>query len=313
MQRLNRLYEKLFEKKIDCFVVTKPINLFYLLGIDVSVGMLVVEQGGYSLFLDSRYLTLAKEKGLEVKDTPLKERFENRSVVHVEGEHCTFCQVEELKSLYPGIKFQSAMVVEEMKMIKDVHEISSLKRAAHLTVNTMQKVMAAIHEGVSEEDLESLVHHPSFTPIIAFGSNSAHIHHRPTKKKYIKKEPVLIDLGVKVDHYMGDMSRTIHSPLINQVKEAHDAAIDACKPGITLGELDLIVKKIIPFKDHSLSHGIGLEVHERPFFKGDKERMLVSNMVITIEPGLYVPGVGGARYESMVLISENGCEVLTDI
>jgi len=73
------------------------------------------------------------------------------------------------------------------------------------------------------------------------------------------------------------------------------------------------VKKIIPFKDHSLSHGIGLEVHERPFFKGDKELMLVSNMVITVEPGLYAPGVGGARYESMVLISENGCEVLTDV
>ncbi|MBU6149603.1 MAG: M24 family metallopeptidase, partial [Verrucomicrobia bacterium] len=86
-----------------------------------------------------------------------------------------------------------------------------------------------------------------------------------------------------------------------------------CKPGVTLKELDAIVKKMIPFKDHSLSHGIGLEVHERPFFKKDKDVVLCSNMVITIEPGLYVPNEGGARYESMVVITEKGCEVITDI
>lgn len=313
MQRLERLYEKLVEKKIECFVVTKPVNLFYLLGIDVSVGMLVVEPGSFSLFVDSRYCTAANERGLAVQDTPIKERFKKHQVVTIEGEHCTFCQVEEWKNLYPNTLFQSDSLIEELRMIKDPHEINILKKAARFTCMAMQKVIDAIQEGVSEEELESLVQHPSFTPIIAFGSNSALVHHRPTSRIYRNKEPVLIDLGVKVDHYMGDMSRTLNSTLIGQVKEAHDRAIEACKPGVTLKELDAIVKKMIPFKDHSLSHGIGLEVHERPFFKKDKDVVLCSNMVITIEPGLYVPNEGGARYESMVVITEKGCEVITDI
>jgi Xaa-Pro aminopeptidase len=313
MERLEKLYRKLQEKRLDCFVVTKPVNIFYLLGIELSVGMLVVEQGSYRLYLDSRYKVAAEERGLHLSDEPLKERFKHHKTVAVEGDHLTLTRYQELVDENRSVNFKSEMLVEELRMVKDPHEIQELKKAANRTKETMKMVLQSIHEGVTEEELETLVRHPSFTPIIAFGSNSAHVHHRPTNRKYRKGEAVLVDLGVKVGHYMGDMTRTISSPFIQEVKEAHDLAIEACRPGCTLEDLDRIVKDKIPFKDHSLSHGIGLEVHERPFFKSDKKGILLPNMVITIEPGLYTAGIGGARYESMVQITETGCEVLTGL
>jgi Xaa-Pro aminopeptidase len=178
-------------------------------------------------------------------------------------------------------------------------------------MDAIEKVFNSLKEGVQEEELLELVKSPSFTPIIAFGSNSALVHHRPTNRKYSLNETVLVDLGVKKDHYMGDMTRTINSPFISQVKEAHDQVIDFIKPGVQLKELDQLVKSKIPLVDHSLGHGIGLEVPERPFYKTDGEKILLPGMVITVEPGLYYPNQGGARYESMVLVTETGSEVLT--
>ncbi|MFZ4773307.1 MAG: M24 family metallopeptidase [Chlamydiia bacterium] len=311
MERMNRLYSKLAELKIDSLVVTKPTNIYYLFGIDVSVGMLVVQKDSYVLYLDSRYTTVATEKGFNVSDKPLKERLGAHKQVVVEGDHLTFAQFQDLQKHYPSTTFTSKMVVEELRMIKEPSEIAFLREAGRATAEMMQKVIDAITEGVSEEELETLVLHPSFTPIIAFGSHAAHIHHRPTAKRYQKGDTALIDLGVKRNHYMGDMTRTIHSPLIARVKEGHDIALAACKPGVTVKELDALVKQKIPFKDHSLSHGIGLEVHEKPLQKVDVDLLLRPNMCITIEPGLYEPGVGGARYENMVLITDNGCEILT--
>ncbi len=311
VERIERLYQKLAAYQIDCFAITNPINIYYLLGVDVSVGMLVVTHGQYALYLDSRYTTVAREKGLKLEDTPLKERFKGRKKVVVEGTHCTFAQFEELQALYPETRFTSHMVVEELRMIKEPQEILFLREAGRATAQMMRKVHEALHEGVSEEELEALVLHPSFHPIIAFGSNGAHIHHRPTSRRYKKGEALLLDLGVKRNHYMGDMTRTFYSPLAQRVEEAHDIAVAACRPGVTVQELTDLVKQKIPFKDHNLSHGIGLEVHERPLPRLDCDRPLEPNMCISIEPGLYEPGVGGARHENMVLITQNGCEILT--
>ncbi len=311
MQRIERLQKRLQDYQIDCFVVTKPINLFYLLGLDVSVGMLVVEQGLFTLYLDRRYTTAAEEKGYKVSDKPLKERFKHYSKVVIEGESVSYDQYLEFCQAYPSVEFVSKMVVEELRIIKDAQEIKLLRQAADHTVAAMRHVLESLREGITEEELAELVRSPSFSPIIAFGSNSAHVHHRPTKRKYQPEETVLVDLGVKKDYYMGDMTRTIHSLMIKQVKEAHDRVICAIKPGIALKELDQLVKTIIPLKDHSLGHGIGLEVHERYFYKTCGEGVLEPGMVITVEPGLYLPQVGGARYESMVLVTDTGSEILT--
>ncbi len=311
MQRIERLQKRLQDYQIDCFVVTKPINLFYLLGLDVSVGMLVVEQGLFTLYLDRRYTTAAEEKGYKVSDKPLKERFKHYSKVVIEGESVSYGQYLEFCQAYPNVEFVSKMVVEELRIIKDAQEIKLLRQAADHTVAAMRHVLESLREGITEEELAELVRSPSFSPIIAFGSNSAHVHHRPTKRKYQPEETVLVDLGVKKDYYMGDMTRTIHSLMIKQVKEAHDRVICAIKPGIALKELDQLVKTIIPLKDHSLGHGIGLEVHERYFYKTCGEGILEPGMVITVEPGLYLPQVGGARYESMVLVTDTGSEILT--
>lgn len=311
MQRIVDLQKRLQDLRIDCFVVTKPVNIFYLLGLDVSTGMIVVENGSFELYLDGRYVTHAVQKGFKVSDKPLKERFKNFSKVVIEGEHITFSQYQEFCHAYPYVEFSSKMVVESLRIIKDSHEIELLKNAAHLTTDAIEKVFNSLKEGVQEEELLELVKSPSFTPIIAFGSNSALVHHRPTNRKYSLNETVLVDLGVKKDHYMGDMTRTINSPFISQVKDAHDQVIDFIKPGVQLKELDQLVKSKIPLVDHSLGHGIGLEVHERPFYKTDGENILLPGMVITVEPGLYYPNQGGARYESMVLVTETGSEVLT--
>jgi Xaa-Pro aminopeptidase len=313
MQRLERLYQHLVEENIDCLVVTKPVNLFYLLGLEVSVGMLVVLQGSYTLYLDSRYTQEALDKGLKVMDAPLSERFSFFSNVHIEGDFVTLNQFFDWKKLYPNTNFHSANAVEKLRIIKDENEIAFLKEAGRKTALMMDVVMQHLTEGITELELESLIANPSFRPIIAFGSNAAHIHHRPEHRRYKKNETALFDLGVKHEGYMGDMTRTLFSSVASRVEEAHYEALKHLKAGVTLKELDAVVKQKIPFKDHSLSHGIGLEVHERPLFKNDGDMILLPGMVITIEPGLYIPHETGARFENMVLVCENGWEILTKI
>lgn len=224
--------------------------------------------------------------------------------------------------------------IKDLRLIKDFQEIAIMKRAAHLNWKGFEHVCLLLKEGITEKEIaleyeifvrknggDSL----SFSPIVCFGKNSAMPHHIPTNAKLKMNDIVLIDVGVCIDNYHSDMTRVVFfgnaDPVLEKMysitKKAQAKAFQLCKPGTRLKDLDLAVREVFNEEDyeknfmHSLGHGVGLEIHEFPKIKFDleeKDFMLQPGMIITIEPGLYVPDLGGVRYEDTILITQTGYE-----
>jgi Xaa-Pro aminopeptidase len=247
----------------------------------------------------------------------------------------TFDDYLSLKKEYPHIEWTPhPHPVRTLRAIKEAREIALLKKAADLTWRGLQKILEELKEGVSEEELaltfeifcrKNGASGLSFSPIVAFGENSAYPHYRAGKTKLRKNQIVLIDVGAIVDHYCGDMTRVFFfgqpDPELARfeqiVRSAQRKAVAHVRPGIRAGELDELVRNefekanVKQLYIHSLGHGIGLETHEYPrlrFDNEDKDLILEAGMVFTIEPGLYQPGLGGIRIEDTILVTETGHE-----
>jgi Xaa-Pro aminopeptidase len=240
-----------------------------------------------------------------------------------------------LKKGFPEVEWTpKPSPVKELRAIKEPKEIEALKRAQNLTLRGIQKVIEGLKEGITEEELglefeifcrKNGASGLSFSSIIAFGENSAYPHYRAGKAKLKKGQVILIDVGAVVDKYNGDMTRIHHFGKPDErivhfeklVSHAQKSAMAHIKPGVKIGSIDQIVQDEFDKADvkqlytHSLGHGIGLEGHEFPkirFDGEDKNVILKSGMVFTVEPGLYQLGVGGVRIEDMVVVTETGFE-----
>lgn len=336
MTRLARLQKILVREGIDALLVEEPLHLFYLTGLDCSSGKLLVEVSKVTLIVDGRYWEAARELSYPV--LPLEtfslsafvtERdfrslgFEANRTLYTrflelqEGLQHTNCSVKPLTS-----------PVEELRMIKDLQEISSLQKAVALGMKGYEFVVSLLKNGVSEKWLATELEifwkregadRIGFEPIIAFGPNSSKPHHRPGNTVLEPNQPVLIDIGVVLDHYHSDMTRVVWwgepkkelQQIFAIVQEAKERAVAICKPGVSIGELDRAARGFIASKGygeqfvHNLGHGVGLEIHEAPFLrqKGPiTEKLLEEGMVITIEPGIYLPGIGGVRLEDTFIL-----------
>lgn len=222
--------------------------------------------------------------------------------------------------------------------IKTPNEISKIKKACELGDKTFDYVLKKIHLGITEkemaQEIDSFVENagakPSFPTIVAFGKNSANIHNIPTDNKLKKNQIILLDLGVKLDEYCSDMTRTIFSgsataefkKMYETVLEAQERAIQqfsnfAMKQSeIKASEIDktardYITSKGYPTIPHSLGHGVGIEIHEAPHLSPKSKDILKAGMVFSIEPGIYLPNFGGVRIEDLVVLTENGPKLLT--
>jgi len=329
------LQQLISKKGLDALVIENPIDLLYLTNLNLSKGLLVIEPKQAKLFLDGRYFEEAKkqkkiavqlyDKGSWASD--LKGR------IGFDGTFVSYEEYRQLSFLWPHIHWESyAAPLKEVRVCKTEEEIARLKKAAHLTLSGIQHMRGLLQEGISEEDLAYAFEtfcrsrgasQMSFEPIIAFGENSAAPHHRAGKTVLKKGHVILMDVGAVVDCYRGDLTRMEFFgevdpkilQLFSTVKRAHGKALRATLPGVSVGQLDRIVREEFRkegFEElftHSLGHGIGLETHEYPRLRDgseDTDVLLKPGMVITIEPGLYLPGLGGARYEDMILITEDG-------
>ena len=222
-----------------------------------------------------------------------------------------------------------------LRLIKDAGEIEKMKQSAHLAWKGYEWILSALKVGVTEKEiakgfeifcLQSGADCLSFDPIIAFGSNGAMPHYHPQDIPLTKEDPVLIDIGVVLDYYHSDMTRVffpasqktgkIHH-FYTLIQKAQKKALSLCRPGVKLGTLDAAVREVFRAEDveslyvHSLGHGIGLQTHEFPRIKHDnedKDLVLEPGMVFTVEPGLYLPGTGGVRYEDTIVITAHGYE-----
>ncbi|NGX34534.1 MAG: Aminopeptidase YpdF [Candidatus Anoxychlamydiales bacterium] len=255
----------------------------------------------------------------------------------------SFNSFEKLKTFLDKIKTNYNLDIKivplfnplkEFRAIKDVDEILLLKKAANLNWRGFEHVCLLLKQGVTEKEIafeyEMFVkknggNRLSFDSIIAFGKNSAKPHHKTSTEKLELNDIVLMDIGTEMQNYHSDMTRVIFfgapTPELEKIysvtKKAHFAALSLCKPGTKLKELDLAARKVMrdenfeEFFIHSLGHGVGLDIHEFPRIKfdaEDKDVVLKPGMVITIEPGIYLPNVGGARYEDTILITQSGYE-----
>jgi Xaa-Pro aminopeptidase len=265
-----------------------------------------------------------------------RRKLASRTVIGIEPESMTAGMRDRLAALLKGTaRLRSTPpLVERARMIKDADEILRIRRAVELGASLFQVACNKIQPGVSEVEVAAAMEYEarragadgmSFATILAAGPRSAIVHGRASRARIPHRGFVVCDFGVILADYCSDRTRTVHvgqpsraaQHLYQTVLEAQLAAIATVRPGVTASEVDgaarrvLRSRKLARYFTHSTGHGLGLEIHEAPRLAAGQTQKLEPGMVITIEPGVYVPGKWGVRIEDVVLITSSGCEVLT--
>lgn len=351
--RIEKFQQYLQDNDLESFLIEDPIDLFYLTGLELSAGKLIILKNEAYLLVDARYYEASKKTSSIpvrlIKGTPNEHlvEFLKDSSIQILGfdRHKTSYQFyDELHNILKRDAIKTILLPLEnplirQRLFKDPEEIQFMREAALLGSQGFQYLCQLLKEGVSEEELAIELEifwkrgggrKTAFDPIIGFGANSSMPHHRSGKARLEKGQNVLFDIGVQLKNYNSDMTRVVFfgepHPKIKEVyeivKEAVLAAFAVCKPGTTLGELDMAARGIIDAKGygehftHSLGHGIGLETHEFPTIRNKpplKDLCLEPGMALTIEPGIYLPDIGGVRLEDTVVITGDGFESLTGL
>ncbi|MBN2087184.1 aminopeptidase P family protein [Candidatus Peregrinibacteria bacterium] len=343
MNRIKKLQKQLSGQKFSSVLITKPENIYYLSGFTGSNGILYITASKATLITDFRYFTVAKKqlpKGVDVFDQ--KEgvgKLIKAKSVGFEECHITVVKLRALKKSLKGVKFlPSDYLVERMRMIKDKSEIQIIRKGVRIADECLRRFIKTVKVGQSEDEMEwnllSIARNLgaddfSFPPIICFGKNTADVHHQKEDNKLKKGESILVDFGIKYKGYCTDMTRMIRGKskvkskdveqkMYSIVLEANLTAIRAIKVGKKLSEVDRAARLVIEkagygkYFGHSTGHGVGLKIHEAPNVSELSKEIVKPGMVFTIEPGIYIEGVGGVRIEDMVYIDSKGkVEVLT--
>jgi len=334
MNRTERLRTILEEP----LLVSDGVNVRYLTGFDSSNAALLVETDRVRLFSDFRYAEAARGvEGVEFVETKrslfvsLAELLEGR--VGFEADDVTYSSWETLSA--GGLELVPRRgIVEALRAVKDQRELDAIRRAGAITSEAYARFADEPFIGRTERKLawrlEELFHElganaPAFETIVASGENSARPHARPTDREVGAGETVVIDAGVIVDGYCSDCTRTFATgPLPDELTAAYDACLEgqlagleAVRSGTTGVEADAAAREKIEAAGlgekfgHGLGHGVGLMVHEAPRLSRESTDTLAAGNVVTVEPGVYLEGVGGIRIEDLVIVGEGGPEVLT--
>ncbi len=344
LSRIERLQGAMAEAGIDAAFLYASVNRLYFTGLETSNGLLLVERQGTPVFYtDPRYLEVAHRllSGVEIRRfKPTKEQLadyaamgRNWAVVGYEGS-LSVAQFLPLQEAFAHAKMASVTsLVSAIRGVKSPREIDAIRRSAAANDALLADLLETFRPGMSE--LEMLRHFrmaeaarglvESFDPILCAGVNAVECHHQPDATVLKPDSELLIDMGVKVDGYCSDMTRTLFygtpTPRFNEifdiVLEANQAVAAAVKPGLRCCDLDTLSRDIIgkygyaDYYGHSLGHSVGLEIHEMPGFSKTCDTVLRPGMVITDEPGIYIPGEVGVRIEDLLVVTETGCEVLS--
>jgi Xaa-Pro aminopeptidase len=350
LARQKKLREHLATTRFDALLISHLPNLRYLCGFTGSAGLLLVEETGSVFFTDVRYDRQAHEevKGAKVVIarkallTALGESLAARRkrargwTIGLEAEHFTIGEKKRLAQVRPaGVRLKDApAVVERARMMKDADELQRIRAAVVLGAQLFDRAVDLIRPGVKETDVAGEMEYAarrggaeqmSFSTIIASGARSALPHGRASEQVIAPGGFVVCDFGVILSGYCSDQTRTVWvGPVPDDarrayeaVRQAQQAAIDAVRPGIAVGEVDAAARKVLRksglgrYFTHSTGHGVGLEIHEIPRVADGQREILQPGMVITIEPGVYFPGKWGVRIEDMVAVTAGGCEVMT--
>jgi len=340
--RADRLVEKLRERELDSLLVTDLVNVRYLSGFTGTNGICVVGPELRLFLTDFRYVERAQAEvpdfeRVRGKQDLLREAAERLSGrVGFEDQHMSVRRHERLRGLVPdGVELVAAGgLVEELRAIKDPEELRAMREAAALADDMYQYVRERGLIGRTEREVAVDVERemrargaedPSFPSIIAAGANGALPHATPGDKEIGPDTLVILDMGCRVDGYCSDCTRTFATGSLSDeagsvyelVLAAQEESLAAVLPGAEERAVDAVARDRIAaagYGDrfgHGLGHGVGLEVHEAPRLAQSAEGSLAAGNVVTVEPGVYVPGAFGVRIEDLVVVTDDGNEVLS--
>jgi Xaa-Pro aminopeptidase len=348
VQRRPALLSHMAKVRLSSLLVMNPKHWYYLTGFTGESGALVASRRGWALITDGRFVEQARQEahgvrilaqnGSLLSSTGDFLKRERAGRIGFGATQLTVAQFRALRrAAGPRVKWVAADgEVESLRAKKTPTEISRMRQAAKLAGEVLENALKLLKPGVREREIGAEIDYqikrrggsgPAFETIVAFGERSAYPHARPTSKPLKKNELVVLDLGAILAHYCSDITRTVFVGRASQrvrqwyraVQEAQEAARAAVKAGIRSGDVDnaarsvLAAHKLDQYFVHSTGHGLGLEVHEEPRLARGQRQVLETGNVITIEPGVYVPGIGGIRIEDDVVVHENRAEVLTRV
>jgi Xaa-Pro aminopeptidase len=344
-KRTTAISRLLAKEKIDCLIVTKPANVTYLTGfLGTDSWAAITRQGRAYLLTDSRYMEQAQA---ECRDCRIVQRAnfvplaqaaaelvdKLKSVQTVAVENST--SVADFHALRRKVEARlktAEGIIESSRRIKDGSEIAAIRKAASIAAKALKQTVRRINPGISESELAGMLDFEvrklgattGFETIVAFGPNASRPHHQPTTRKLKTTDTILIDFGAKHQGYCCDITRcfavgrpaALYKKAYEVVERAQAAAIRTVKAGAELVQVDAAAREVIrkndlPVYTHGTGHGFGLEIHELPFVKVQGQGKLQAGEVLTIEPGIYLPGKVGVRIEDDVLVTETGCKILT--
>ena len=342
--RLTKIRRQLRRQNLDVMLISNSANVTYLTGFLGDDSWALLTGRAVYLITDSRYTEQARAQCGGCK---IIERTESmtRTVAQLPAKLSSIKSIAiensvslaQWKALRKNVKRRIrpvANLIEYIRRAKDDNEIKAIKRAARVAAQALTAALRYMKPGVTEIALAGRIELEirrlgagrSFETIVAFGANASSPHHSSSKRKLKKNDTVLIDFGAKVNGYCCDLTRCFTVGRINKryakayqaVEQAQKAAIEKIKAGVDVREVDEAARKVIRrygFKPHGhgTGHGLGLEVHELPIVGPKSTGRLQAGDVITIEPGIYIPGKLGVRIEDDILVTETGCRILSNV
>lgn len=343
--RLTSLRNLLRSQRLDALVVSFIPHIRYLTGFTGSNAICLITESDQILVTDPRYETQVRKEvkkfrilignGSLLEELQSVKIFTKRIRVGFQSEHLSYAIYKNLRTLFRQTRFLPALeILDSLTSVKDDKEISAIKNATKISDRVFKKILPIVKAGVRELDIAAEISYlhksfgaesDAFEPIVASGHNSALPHARASAKKIRKGDLLILDFGCRYDGYHSDLTRTIAVGKVTKEKrriyetvlEAQQKAIANARSGLSGKKLDQVARNVIrkagydKYFKHSLGHGLGLQVHELPKISPLSKDVLCEGNVITIEPGIYIPSIGGVRIEDDVLITGNGCEVLT--
>jgi Xaa-Pro aminopeptidase len=347
--RADRLTERLQTAEVDAILITELVNVRYLTGYTGSNGLALIGPDTRVFVTDFRYVEQATEevdpafdrlKGSVDLPEALKDHLPGSGALRLgfESAHVSVREHERLRELLPDRVELVAVqgLVEELRAVKDTAELAAIRSAAALADDAYEQLIAGGLVGRTERELALELEfdmrrrgaeQPSFPPIVAAGPHGALPHASPRAVEVRRGDLVVIDWGAQLDGYCSDCTRTVaagagddHAREIYElVLDAQLAGLDAVKPGADGREVDGVARDRIEAAGHGahfghgLGHGVGLDVHEAPRLSQRSDSVLEPGNVVTVEPGVYLPGELGVRIEDLVLVTDDGREILTRI
>ena len=345
--RIEKVIGNMRKHGLHQILVTSPANVFYLTGVwcepfERMLALHVKDDGTLKLYANRMFAL----QGLT--DVPMIEYEDTDDCVAVLApdiapgklgidktwhSHFTIRLMEARPDVVPAL---GSAPLDEARLCKDAEELELMRISSRMNVEVCGRIAQAFSDEALAQNFKALYNQialelgsegPSFTPLICFGPNGAEPHHDSDGTRLKRGDTVIMDVGLLWKHYCSDMTRTVQfGAVTDEQKRVHDivtaanrAGIAACRPGVKMKDIDLAARKVIedagygPYFTHRTGHGIGLDEHEFPDCSSVSEVVAQPGMIFSIEPGIYLPGRFGVRVEDLVAITEDGCEVLTDM